>query len=151
MALDEKHSDNAGPFTEDPLMPTYRELQDQIDKLQREAAAARREEVGSAIREIKKKIAEFGLTAADIGLAPPAMEGGKRGRKAGAKEAAAAAEKKGRGRKARKAGAGAGKKVAPKYRGPNGETWTGRGRKPAWVEAELAGGKTIEQLLIAQL
>jgi DNA-binding protein H-NS len=26
-------------------------------------------------------------------------------------------------------------KVAPKYRGPNGETWTGRGRAPLWLTA----------------
>ena len=25
------------------------------------------------------------------------------------------------------------KPVAPKYRGPNGETWSGRGRPPAWL------------------
>jgi DNA-binding protein H-NS len=128
-------------------MPTYRELQDQIDKLQREAAAARREEVGSAIREIKKKIAEFGLTAADIGLVPSAPPAGKRGSKLAAK-VAAASEKKGRGGKGRKKAAAPKNKVPPKYRGANGESWTGRGRKPAWVVAELAAGKTLDQLLI---
>ncbi|MGH1368329.1 MAG: H-NS family nucleoid-associated regulatory protein [Maritimibacter sp.] len=40
--------------------------------------------------------------------------------------------------------------VAPKYRNPDGsgETWTGRGRKPKWVEAHLAAGKTLESILI---
>lgn len=129
-------------------MATYRELQDQIEKLQREAAAARREEIGSTIREIKKKIAEFGLTAADLGLAPAgAAPGPRRGRKAAAKPDAAPA-KGGRGRKGRKPSAATGKKVAPKYRGPNGETWTGRGRQPGWVAAALGAGRTLDEMLI---
>ena len=28
------------------------------------------------------------------------------------------------------------------------ETWTGRGRKPRWIEAALASGKSIDDLLI---
>lgn len=43
-----------------------------------------------------------------------------------------------------------GKKVAPKYRNPHDSsvTWTGRGRRPLWVEAELKKGKTLEDLAI---
>lgn len=33
-----------------------------------------------------------------------------------------------------------------KYRGPNGETWTGRGQQPAWVKALLRSGATLEAL-----
>ena len=47
------------------------------------------------------------------------------------------------GVKAKKAGG----KVAVKYRGPNGESWTGRGRTPAWVVAQEAAGRTRESLL----
>lgn len=41
-------------------------------------------------------------------------------------------------------------KVAPKYRNPQNpdETWTGRGRKPKWVEAYLEGGGELDQILI---
>lgn len=41
-------------------------------------------------------------------------------------------------------------KVAPKYRNPNNadETWTGRGRKPKWVEAHLSAGGALEDILI---
>lgn len=44
----------------------------------------------------------------------------------------------------------AGGKVKVKYRHPeNAELeWTGRGRKPKWVEAWLAEGKSIEGLLV---
>lgn len=39
---------------------------------------------------------------------------------------------------------------APKYRHPENPdlTWTGRGRKPKWVEAHIAAGKDIEELEI---
>jgi DNA-binding protein H-NS len=40
--------------------------------------------------------------------------------------------------------------VAPKYRNPGSpsETWSGRGRKPKWVEEQLAAGKSLDALLI---
>ena len=42
-----------------------------------------------------------------------------------------------------------GKKVAPKYRGPDGETWAGRGATPRWLKAATKGtGKKIEDFLI---
>ncbi len=41
-----------------------------------------------------------------------------------------------------------GKKVAPKYRGPDGETWAGRGATPRWLKAAIKGGKKLESFLI---
>lgn len=43
-----------------------------------------------------------------------------------------------------------GAKVAPKYRHPNNPnlTWTGRGRTPKWVEAELSAGASLTSLAI---
>lgn len=40
--------------------------------------------------------------------------------------------------------------VAPKYANPadTSETWTGRGRKPKWVEAALSAGKSLDDLAI---
>jgi DNA-binding protein H-NS len=48
------------------------------------------------------------------------------------------------------AASGTRKPVAPKYANPSNpsETWTGRGRKPLWVQAALNQGKTLESLLI---
>ncbi|WP_444453576.1 trans-acting regulatory protein HvrA [Rhodobacter capsulatus] len=42
------------------------------------------------------------------------------------------------------------KTVAAKYANPENpsETWTGRGRKPKWVEAALAAGKSLDDLTI---
>ncbi len=42
----------------------------------------------------------------------------------------------------------AGKKVAPKYRGPNGETWSGRGLMPKWLSQAVKDGKKKERFLI---
>lgn len=42
------------------------------------------------------------------------------------------------------------KSVKPKYANPanDSETWTGRGRKPRWVEAALKAGRRLEDMLI---
>ena len=48
-------------------------------------------------------------------------------------------------RKGRKLG-----KVPPKYRNPANktETWTGRGKQPRWLAAQVAKGKKVEDFLI---
>jgi DNA-binding protein H-NS len=43
-----------------------------------------------------------------------------------------------------------GVKVPPKYRGPDGETWAGRGATPRWLSALLKEGHLIEEFAIAQ-
>ncbi len=72
------------------------------------------------IKEVKALLAKHGMTLDDIGPQ----------------------------RVARKTGARS--KVAPKYRNkkdPN-QTWTGRGRKPKWVEAHLAAGGSLDDIAI---
>lgn len=41
-------------------------------------------------------------------------------------------------------------RVRPKYRNPEqpAETWSGRGRQPHWVAAQLRSGKKVDDLLI---
>jgi len=48
--------------------------------------------------------------------------------------------------KKRKAG-----KVQPKYQNPDNqaETWTGKGRKPNWLVAQLENGNRLENMLIS--
>ena len=41
-----------------------------------------------------------------------------------------------------------GRKVPPKYRGPSGETWAGRGVRPRWLVAAIKGGKKLDDFLI---
>ena len=54
------------------------------------------------------------------------------------------------GTKKTRKSSGARKPVAPKYANPSNpsETWTGRGRKPLWVQAALDQGTSLESLLI---
>ena len=41
-----------------------------------------------------------------------------------------------------------GKKVPPKYRSPDGETWAGRGATPRWLKTAIKEGKKLENFLI---
>src|SRR5262249_7429680 len=41
-----------------------------------------------------------------------------------------------------------GRKVAPKYRGPGGETWAGRGARPRWLTALIKQGRKLEEFAI---
>ncbi|MEB4589546.1 H-NS histone family protein [Candidatus Thiothrix sp. Deng01] len=40
--------------------------------------------------------------------------------------------------------------IKPKYRNPNNpeQTWSGRGRKPAWVEEWTSSGRSLDECLI---
>src|SRR6516164_2639578 len=42
-------------------------------------------------------------------------------------------------------------RVLPKYRNPDqpSETWSGRGKQPRWLTAQLRSGKRVEDFLIA--
>ena len=57
----------------------------------------------------------------------------------------------GNGRRGRRRGGPLkGRKIAPKYRGPGGETWAGRGARPRWLAEALKGGKKLDDFLIAK-
>lgn len=100
-------------------MSRYKELQEQIAALQRQAEEVRQQEIAAVIAEIKAKMAEYGISLQDLG-------GGTR--------------RRGRG----KATVG-----QPKYRDPaTGETWTGKGRKPKWLVEALAQGKSLADFSI---
>ena len=40
--------------------------------------------------------------------------------------------------------------VQAKYRGPNGEEWSGRGITPSWLSALIAQGRTKEEFAVVQ-
>ena len=51
-------------------------------------------------------------------------------------------------RRAEAAAARAGGKIVPRYRHPDGQTWTGRGLKPRWLVGALEAGHTLDEFLI---
>jgi len=97
-------------------MKTYKAVKSQIAKLERQAESLRRNELKTVIAQIRKTISDYGLTAADLGF-------GKQAAKPGRKP----------GKAKRRGSASAG---VAKYRDPaTQQTWTGRGRPPAWIVA----------------
>ncbi|NYZ62285.1 H-NS family nucleoid-associated regulatory protein [Luteimonas deserti] len=91
------------------------------------------------ITSVRKKLTEL---AAAEGYSVAELFGA-----AGANAAPRAAKSAGRtsSTKGRKLG-----KVPPKYRNPanKAETWTGRGKQPLWLAAQIKKGKKIEEFLI---
>lgn len=110
-------------------MKTYMAVKSEIAKLEKQAEALRKSELKDVVTRIRAAIAEYGLTAADLGL------GGKVGaRKAGPRKTAGK-------RRAKQGSVG-----VAKYRDPaTQQTWTGRGRPPAWI----VSAKNRDDYLIA--
>lgn len=121
------------------------EIQNQIEKLQKQATEIKSREFGKTVKQILAMMEAFGITLKDLqqGAGKP-----RRGRAAKpvAKKVAA---KKGVAKKAsRKSSSQKGTKVAAKYRGPNGESWSGRGMMPRWLAAQVAAGKSKENFAV---
>jgi len=112
------------------------EIQSQIEKLQKQAGEIKAREFDKTVQEILAKMQAFGITLKD--LQP------RKGRK-GPKGSAATSSKQAAGKTKRKS---AGSVVAAKYRGPNGETWSGRGLMPRWLASMVAQGQTKESFAI---
>lgn len=102
-------------------MNSYKELSAKIAELMQQAEAQRKAEIATVVQDIRAKMAEYNLTVQDLGM--------------------------GAGRKASSA---KGTTVAPKYRHPtSGATWSGRGKMPKWLAAEVAAGKDKGVFFIA--
>ncbi len=113
------------------------DIQSQIKKLQKQEADIRAREFDITVQEILAKMQAFGITAKD--LAADKRRAGK-----GKTKAKAAAP----GKRASAAGKKPGNPVPAKFRGPNGETWSGRGLMPRWLSALVAAGQPKENFAI---
>lgn len=88
-------------------MSSYKELLAQREKLEKQIEEAKEREYAEVLNEIKQKMADYGITLAELG--------GGRGKQAKAASRSRAS-------------------VAPKYRDPeSGSTWSGRGKPPRWI------------------
>ena len=114
------------------MAQSYSQVQKQIAKLQREADAIKKKEVGGVIQRIKSAIAHYELTPEDLFRAQKSRRsaGGKTAAKAGGKASLT------------------GRKVPVKYRDENGNTWSARGSQPRWLVSALASGRKIEDFLV---
>lgn len=114
------------------------EIQSQIEKLQKQANDIKSKDFNATVKEILTKMQAFGITVKDL-QSPKAAKSGKPGRPAKAKAGPSKAPKA-----ARKASA----PVAAKFRGPNGETWSGRGLTPKWLASLVAQGQSKESFAV---
>lgn len=110
---------------------TYLELKAEAENLLRQAEEARQREVVAVIAEIKEKIDQYGIAAADLGFAESDNSTLKKGSSKSVAELVSSKDP-----------------VPPKYRGPNGEEWAGRGRQPQWLTKEIEEGKNREDFAI---
>lgn len=86
---------------------SYKDLLKQREELDQKIDQARRSELNDAMTKVRQLIADFGLTPQDV------FPSGRAGRPS----------------------ATTGTKVAPKFRNPEtGQTWTGRGKPPRWIQ-----------------
>ncbi len=96
------------------MSQSYKELLEQRVALEKAIEQARQNEIAGAVAKARALVAEFGLTAQDVFPG----RGAKAGKPTG--------------------------KVAPKYRdAATGQTWTGRGKAPKWID-----GKDRSQFMI---
>lgn len=115
------------------------EIQGQIEKLQKQASEIRVREFDKTVQEIVVKMTVFGITLKDI------QTGTARNTKATTKTAATA---KSVGSKVKRKGEKAFTVVSAKYRGPDGETWSGRGLTPRWLAALMTQGRAKEEFSV---
>lgn len=102
-------------------MASLQDLLAQRAELEQQIAAMQSQARTEAIAKIRVIMAEHGLTAADLSSRQTAPKG-------------ASPEVK---------------RVAPvKYRDASGNSWSGRGLKPKWLSAALAGGKQLEDFAV---
>ena len=88
-------------------MTSYAEYVEQIAKLQSLAEAARKDELTGAVQKIKDLMQQYGLTVDDLSSGTRAKPAKPKGT------------------------------VPSQFKNPEtGETWTGRGRAPRWVDGK---------------
>lgn len=118
------------------------DIQIQIEKLQKQAAEIKTREFDKTVKDILARMQAFGITLRDLqqAMGKPRPSRGK----AKAAPARKAAVKK----PARKLAGKVGTKVAARYRGPKGETWSGRGSMPRWLAQLVAQGHARESFAI---
>lgn len=101
-------------------MATYAELLAQAKTLMNQAEELRRSEKTEALALIRAQMKEFGITISDLG-----------------------------GDRKYKAKTDAGKSDRPaRFKGPEGQLWSGLGRYPDWLREAVASGKAKDDFMI---
>jgi len=113
------------------------DIQTQIEKLQKQATEIRSREFEVTLRDIRSKMHAFGITLNDLRDDKRKLHGTKKSKSV---TSAVQVEKKLKRQST--------VKVAPKFKGPGGEVWSGRGLVPRWLAALIAQGRTKDEFAI---
>lgn len=100
-------------------MDELEKIQQQIEELQKKATELQQQKKSAVLEEVRAKIKAYGLTAKELGFGDVVGQSVEKTKKP----------------------------VAIKYKSGN-ETWTGRGRKPKWLEVYLANGGKLEDIAV---
>ena len=113
-------------------VPELTALIDAAERKRREKAEGAKRDL---LAEFEARAAELGTTLQDLlPSVTPATTGRRRRR---AKD------------KGEEGGGDGRRKPAAKYKGPNGEAWSGRGRTPRWLQALEAEGRDRREFIAA--
>lgn len=116
---------------------TLAEIKGKIAELQKQADAARAEEVAGVVARIREAITYYELSIKDVfGDRTASAERGKAKRSPGnvsAKSSASTSSKK---------------SGVIRFRDSAGNAWTGRGKRPHWFKAAIADSATPEDLAV---
>lgn len=107
-----------------PRDPKYIDIQKRIARLQKEAQSLASRERREVIARIRAAVAQYGISAAELGFARAARGGVARGAKPG------------------RAG-------VAKYSDGRGNVWGGRGPRPRWLRDALAAGRSLQDFAVA--
>ena len=118
-------------------MTSLIDIQSQIEALQKQAQEIKANEFQNTLQEVVSKMQAFGITIKDLLAVNPALGSGVDRSKS-----------RSTGLKVAKVGRKSLNPVAAKYRGPNGESWSGRGLTPRWLTALIDQGQTKESFAV---
>ncbi|MCW7539719.1 H-NS histone family protein [Aquabacterium sp. A7-Y] len=115
------------------MTKSYSQLVQQIEALKQKANVLKRKEAQGVIAKIKEAIAYYDLTAEDLGFSSGVTRRTRPGEATGGGRKAAALPS-----------------ANVKYGNEQGQIWSGRGPKPAWLREALAGGHSLEDYALAK-
>lgn len=118
------------------------EIQDQIEKLTKQASDIRAREFDNTVQEILAKMTAFGIALKDL-RPKKTVKPGKSKSKPNSPASRGSGTKKAKSKFA-------GSVVAAKFRGPAGESWSGRGLMPRWLAGQIALGKSKEDFAVKE-
>lgn len=103
---------------------------------QRRVAELRQRNRPKVLDEVRRKIEAYQFTAAELGFVPKAVPAA--GKTTAPAERAPDVAKAADGRSV----------VKPKYIGPAGQPWSGRGKSPLWLTEALQAGRSLDDFRV---